>query len=93
MDDIPLKSKIILGPVQKYYLYNRFPWKFITHIILVTLTTLQVILFIENTGPYTRSANDFFLKKFLNSDENYNEFEFDRFRNFYDIGQMRDHIV
>lgn len=44
---IPLKDKIMLGPIDKYRKYNRFPWKFIIHVVLLFLTAFQVVSLME----------------------------------------------
>ncbi|MFO0118467.1 MAG: hypothetical protein ACK521_12930 [bacterium] len=38
-DEMPIKDKILLGPIEKYRKYNRFPWKFLFHIIMLVMTT------------------------------------------------------
>ena len=38
-DEIPIKDKILLGPIDKYRKYNRFPWKYLFHIVVVVMTT------------------------------------------------------
>ena len=40
---ISLKDKIVLGPIDRYKKYNHFPWKFIIHILLIAVTSMQVI--------------------------------------------------
>lgn len=37
---MPLKDKISLGPIDKYTIYNRFPYKLTMHILLLILTSL-----------------------------------------------------
>ena len=39
---MPLKDKISLGPIEKYTLYNRFPYKLLLHISLLILTSIQI---------------------------------------------------
>lgn len=39
---MPLKDKISLGPIEKYTIYNRFPYKLSLHIMLLVLTSLIV---------------------------------------------------
>jgi len=41
---MPLKDKISLGPIEKYTIYNRFPYKFMMHIILLTLMTVAIFI-------------------------------------------------
>lgn len=75
---MPLKHKIILGPLQKYVMYSkskpclnptdRFPWKLLITIILIMLTTMQVMLIIEYTGVYLRAVEGVWYKTFLYED-------------------------
>lgn len=53
-DYIPLKAKILLGPIDKYRLYGRFPWKLILHILLVATTSLQIYTDLNTNGAYSR---------------------------------------
>ena len=36
---LTVKERITLGPIDKYRLKGHFPWKFVTHIVLVMLTS------------------------------------------------------
>ena len=37
----------MLGPIDKYKKYNHFPWKFLLHIILLALTSYQVLTVVQ----------------------------------------------
>ena len=39
---MPLKDKISLGPIEKYTIYNRFPYKMMLHILLLILMSILV---------------------------------------------------
>lgn len=41
---MPLKDKISLGPIDKYTLYNRFPYKLSLHLALMILTSLLIMI-------------------------------------------------
>jgi hypothetical protein len=32
-------QKITLSPIEKYVLFNRFPWKMLIHVLLLVFTT------------------------------------------------------
>jgi len=36
-------EKVTLSPFEKYVRFNRFPWKFIFHLLLIALTTYQAL--------------------------------------------------
>ena len=38
-DKLPLKSKVILGPVDRYFYYGTFPWKFTVHLLIVLVSS------------------------------------------------------
>lgn len=42
-NEISLKDKIVLGPIDRYKKYDHFPWKLILHISLIAITSFQVI--------------------------------------------------
>jgi hypothetical protein len=54
--EIPLKDKILLGPIDKYRKYNRFPWKFLLHIIMIIMTTFQVLYVCNYSSDYAYNA-------------------------------------
>ena len=41
---MPLKDKISLGPIEKYTIYNRFPYKLTLHILLLLLMSLTLVV-------------------------------------------------
>ena len=43
-EPISLRDRIVLGPIDRYKKYNHFPWKLLIHILLVALTSIQVVL-------------------------------------------------
>ena len=44
---MPLKDKLSLGPLEKYTLYNRFPYKFMLHIMIVITMSLTVLVQVQ----------------------------------------------
>ena len=66
---MPLKDKISLGPIEKYTLYNRFPYKLMLHILLLILTTLLIAVSVKSNQSYLRSQQYVWYRKFiLNAD-------------------------
>ena len=43
--EMPIRDNLFLSPIEKYKFYGRFPWKMTIHMLLVILTTTQVINF------------------------------------------------
>jgi hypothetical protein len=54
--DIPIKDKILLGPIDKYRKYNRFPWKFLLHNLALIMTTGQVLLICMENSNFAYNA-------------------------------------
>lgn len=54
--EIPLVDKILLGPIDKYRKYNRFPWKFLLHIIMIIITTFQVLYVTTYSSNFAYNA-------------------------------------
>lgn len=47
VQDIPLKDRIVLGPIDRYKKYGYFPWKFVVHILLTVLTSVQILFIVD----------------------------------------------
>ena len=44
---MPLKDRIALGPLDKYTVYNKFPYKMALHIILTILMTMTIFVQVQ----------------------------------------------
>ena len=38
-NQISLKDKIVLGPIDRYKKYGHFPWKMMLHLMLIAVTS------------------------------------------------------
>lgn len=47
-------EKVTLSPFEKYVRFNRFPWKFVLHLLLIMLTTYQALKIVEIQDKHTR---------------------------------------
>lgn len=63
--DIPIKDKILLGPIDKYRKYNRFPWKFLLHNLMLIMTTGQVLLICMENSNYAFNARKLWNNLFM----------------------------
>lgn len=36
-------QKVTLSPIEKYVMFNRFPWKMLIHVLLLVFTTYQTL--------------------------------------------------
>jgi hypothetical protein len=75
---MPLIDKISLNPIEKYIKYDRFPWKMLTHIILVMAVTAQIVITINSDSVFARAELAMFYKLFLSSSLKPNEKDFEK---------------
>lgn len=62
---MPLKDKLSLGPIQKYTIYNRFPFKLILHALLVIFTSMTMQAQVVPNQLMLRSQQNIWYRKFL----------------------------
>ena len=67
---ISLKDKIVLGPIDRYKKYNHFPWKFIVHILLIAVTSMQVITIVGVQTDFAYNSQLLYLNKFMTTSWN-----------------------
>lgn len=87
--NMPLKDKISLGPLDKYTLYNRFPFKLSIHLALVILTSILISISVMANQNYLRSQQYVWYNKFLAIDVPVND-DFNREKRIFTIGEEND---
>jgi len=68
MPKIPLMDRLAMSPWQKLIKYKRFPFKFVVHILLTILVTVQVFLFSSGRETYMYASGDTIVNRFLPQD-------------------------
>lgn len=81
-----------MGPIKKYTMYNRFPWKMMVHIFLLVFVTTLIILQIDTSGSYSRSELGIFYRMFIDSEIDISKSTFDTFKFFYDIDDLKKFV-
>ena len=89
---MPLKDKISLGPIEKYTLYNRFPYKLTLHIMLLILTSLLILVSVQKNQSYLRSQQYVWYTKFLAVDVPIMD-DFNREKRIFTISDLRDFMT
>lgn len=64
-NQISLRDKIVLGPIDRYKKYNHFPWKMLIHVILVFITSFQVLTLNRLDTDVSFHQEQLFLKMFM----------------------------
>ncbi len=90
-DHIPYKDKMFLTPTEKYRIYGKFPVRMILDIILVILTTIQIVMINGHTSSYTRAFERFLNEMFLQNETPY-DVEYPKIKYLYTMDQIVSHV-
>ena len=90
--DMPLKDKLSLGPIRKYQVYDKFPWKFTLHITLIILTTMQILWVVKGIDHFTRNNNFFYFQEFMNADTVPTQDDYNRDVIIFSIDDLDDFV-
>lgn len=77
-------EKITLSPFEKYVRFNRFPWKFILHLLLIALCTYQALRIVSIQDKHTRIQEQVFSTIYLQDDDGSSSFPFYSLSDFSD---------
>lgn len=66
--DMSIKDDLYLSPFEKYILYGIFPWSFLLSLVLVILSTSEIIFYISVNTNYSYQQLLLWNKVFLNRD-------------------------
>lgn len=93
---MPLKDKLSLGPLEKYTLYNRFPYKFLLHILIVITMSMTVLIQVQSNQQILRNQQLVWYQKFLwnmDGDDGVPVMDdFERVRRFYTTQELADFV-
>jgi len=79
-----------MGPLDQYVKYNEYPAKFLIHIIVLVLSTAQILLIVNYTGAYARSAQRVWLKQFFDEEIELSELDYDYQKFLYQLDELRE---
>lgn len=66
--EMQIKDDLYLSPFEKYKLYGIFPWMFVLSLVLLLLTTAQVVFVVNINATYSYQQMILWNDLFLNSD-------------------------
>ena len=89
---LPLIDKITYGPLKKYKIYGRFPWKMIMHIALTFFVTAQIVLIVDTSGGYSRSEMLNFYRMFIDNEMDIGGQDLDTRRYFDNITEVTEFV-
>jgi hypothetical protein len=62
-------ERITLNPLEKYIRFDKFPWKFVVHLLLIALCTYQSLRMVEMQDKHTRIQEQVFSTIYLQDDD------------------------
>ena len=90
--NIPLYDKITLGPIEKYQKWNRYPKKMLIHMMLIFLTSLQVLVTIHSDTNYSRTHSLVLDRLFLTPEGESDDLSERRTRNIFTIQELTNFV-
>lgn len=69
ISSIPFQDELVLGPIEKYERYAIFPWKFIIHIVMLLLTTFEIIIVLGPDLKFSEAVMQQIYQQFMIADE------------------------
>ena len=90
-NNLNIRDKLFINPIEKYQIFGKFPWRFILNIFLVILTTVQVLLVDSSTTSYSRAEERFFHEQFVDQGEKYKK-TFPLKKYIYTIEELKEHV-
>lgn len=61
-------DQLILGPIDKYDKHNKFPWKFLIHILMLVLTAIEVACIVSSDIEFSTALQSQIYQQFLTDD-------------------------
>ena len=87
-----LKDRLYMAPLKKYEIYGKFPWKLIIQILLITFTTCQTILVVNQSQTYSYSQYTLWNMLFLNEDVQSSDTTITNTYNIFSANSLKTYI-
>ena len=86
-DHVPFKDKMTINPIERYRIYGKFPVRMVLDIVLVVLSTIQIVMINGSTSSYIRAVERFFYDIFLQNDSPY-EINYSKIKYLYNMDEI-----
>ena len=80
------------SPIEKFKKYGIFPYQLLAHILLTTLSTLQVILVVHKKTSYSRLQEKTMYNYFISDSPN-DDGKVSRTRYYFDVNSLQDTVL
>jgi hypothetical protein len=92
-DSVPFVDDIVLGPLDKYHKYSRFPWTLTVHIMMLMLTCIEVAVVLGPDIEYSTAFTAQLSQQFLTTDpDSFNPPMNDAHVVIYNITELREYV-
>jgi hypothetical protein len=91
-EEMSIKDNLYLSPFEKYKLYGLFPWKFAISILILFLTTAQVILIVNINSNYSYQQIILWNNLFLNKESSGSDTSLTNTFNIFDYSTLKNYI-
>jgi hypothetical protein len=88
---LPVGDELYLAPIQKYRLYNKFPYKLFIHSLLVVFTSLQILFLMKSKTTFTRSQERLFYDAFVSKSDR-TDYPYPRIKHLFTVNDVRQHV-
>lgn len=83
----------MLGPIDRYKKYNHFPWKLMAHLLLIAITSFQVMTIVSIQTDFAYNSQLLYLNKFMTSPWDGNTAAAGETITIYNIDTLRDFVT
>ena len=93
MPDIPIKGKVLFGPINQYKLFGKFPWGFFLHICIVCLDCFYLLQEANMANEFSWEQRMVWYTIFLDQGIERNDVVIDRTRAFYNLDDLLTQVT
>ncbi len=80
------------SPIEKFKKYGIFPYQLLAHILLTTLSTLQVILVVYKETSYSRLQEKTMYNYFISESPN-DDGKVSRTKYYFDVNSLKENVL
>jgi hypothetical protein len=95
MSGVPLKSKVILSPLERYMWYGQMPTKFVLHILIMIVASTLALDLLDDYKLFLGPQRIALYSQFMNTElQDYwlMKDEYEKILQYYSIGDLSDKI-
>lgn len=91
-EEMTLKQRLYMTPLDKFRIFGKFPWPLTISIMLVVLTSLQVLLVVASSTNYSYNQTVMWNNVFLNKDVQGSDTSLTNSYNIFSLTSLHNYI-